>query len=707
MKFRTILPLILAVLVPQAGVAAGNTVNPGAPDTPPTPADTTMTDIMLGEITVQAPRVIHKADMDVLYPSASAVKASQNGVALLKYLMIPTLSVNEFTGTIRTAGQDVQVRINGRKASMDQLQSIDPSTVKRIEWIDDAGLRYGDAPAVINVIVANPTVGGSIMAQGTQSLTQPWGMGYASLKLNNGRSQWSADLNGRYTNKVDTYREYSETFTRSDGSSVSRTETPVDGHVSMTNINPRISYSYINSDKTTLWIGAGVNKEWPTERANTGIMSLTGSDRKILLHEKSASSGVRPNINAYFEQKLPYSQTIAIDVDASLLNGRSSHIYRESESGDDAPVTDVSTFLKDRQKSISIEGNYIKRFSDKRITAGVQYAGTRSRSIRESGSVSRQRQERTYLFGEYFQRVGHVNLTAGVGGQYVDLKTLDSGKGSSSWSWRPRLSASYRLDNTSQFRLSLTSRTSTPSASQTDPNTQQIDGFQYQTGNQDLRTYNTYNVKLQYNFTFPRVSGQFEGQWNRAPHAIAPYLHWEGERLITSFENSRGHTAWQVSLSPQIDIIPQLLTAKGTLRFYRAHSAGTGYSHYFTAWSGDVGLMATYRSFMLSATYEVNPSTLSGETISRNEKISIAMLSYRWKGFTFIGGVFMPFNRYSMGSESLNRYNSNRNVLRSNGFNCMPTVQIAYNFNWGRQKRGAQKLINADGDIQQSKAAGR
>ena len=117
--------------------------------------------------------------------------------------------------------------------------------------------------------------------------------------------------------------------------------------------------------------------------------------------------------------------------------------------------------------------------------------------------------------------------------------------------------------------------------------------------------------------------------------------------------------------------------------------------------------MATYRSFMLSATYEVNPSTLSGETISRNEKISTAMLSYRWKGFTFIGGVFMPFNRYSMGSESLNRYNSNRNVLRSNGFNCMPTIQIAYNFNWGRQKRGAQKLINADGDIQQSKAAGR
>lgn len=83
------------------------------------------------------------------------------------------------------------------------------------------------------------------------------------------------------------------------------------------------------------------------------------------------------------------------------------------------------------------------------------------------------------------------------------------------------------------------------------------------------------------------------------------------------------------------------------------------------------------------------------------------MLGYRWRGFTFTGGMFMPFTRYSMGSESLNRYNTNRNVLRSPGFDRMPVVQISYNLNWGRQKKGATKLINAEDDIQQSTAAGR
>lgn len=45
----------------------------------------------LDEIVIQAPKVIHKSDMDVLYPSASAVENSKNGLQLLNNLMIPTL----------------------------------------------------------------------------------------------------------------------------------------------------------------------------------------------------------------------------------------------------------------------------------------------------------------------------------------------------------------------------------------------------------------------------------------------------------------------------------------------------------------------------------------------------------------------------------------------------------------------------------------
>jgi len=72
----------------------------------------------LSEIVVEAPKVIHKSDMDLYHPSKSAVDNSRNGMQLLRNLMIPALSVNEALGTISAAGQAVQVRINGRLASV-------------------------------------------------------------------------------------------------------------------------------------------------------------------------------------------------------------------------------------------------------------------------------------------------------------------------------------------------------------------------------------------------------------------------------------------------------------------------------------------------------------------------------------------------------------------------------------------------------------
>ena len=107
----------------------------------------------LQEIVIQAPKVVRKADMDVYHPSQSAVENSKNGIQLLRNLMIPTLSVNDALGTVSSGGQSVQVRINGREATVEQVQQLLPETIKRVEWIDNPGLRYNGATGVLNFIV--------------------------------------------------------------------------------------------------------------------------------------------------------------------------------------------------------------------------------------------------------------------------------------------------------------------------------------------------------------------------------------------------------------------------------------------------------------------------------------------------------------------------------------------------------------------------
>lgn len=165
----------------------------------------------LDEIVVEAPKVIRKADMDVYYPSRTAVGNSSNGMQLLSNLMIPSLTVTEALGSIKAAGQAVQLRINGREATVDQVRTLLPSTVRRVEWIDNPGLRYNGASHVLNFIVANPTLGGSVQVEGRQALNTAWGDWFADSKFNNGRSQFEVGGLFKLTNKVRSHRDYTET----------------------------------------------------------------------------------------------------------------------------------------------------------------------------------------------------------------------------------------------------------------------------------------------------------------------------------------------------------------------------------------------------------------------------------------------------------------------------------------------------------------
>lgn len=98
---RTLTTILLVLLVILFALA-----DPAQPDTIATQE--------LSEVVVKAPKVIHKADMDIYIPSKATLEISKNGMQLLANLMIPSLSVSDALGTIKAAGQPVQVRINER-----------------------------------------------------------------------------------------------------------------------------------------------------------------------------------------------------------------------------------------------------------------------------------------------------------------------------------------------------------------------------------------------------------------------------------------------------------------------------------------------------------------------------------------------------------------------------------------------------------------
>lgn len=668
-------------------------------------ADPLSTDLQ--EIVIEAPKVIRKADMDVYHPSQSAINNSKNGMQLLNNLMIPTLSVNDALGSIKAAGQPVQIRINGRESSIDQVRTLLPETIKRFECIDNPGLRYGGATYVLNFIVTNPTVGGSLMTNARQALNEAWGFYMADAKFNIGRSQWEVGGNYKLTNKIRTHREYSETFTYPDGTSLTRDEKSLGGFLDNSQSFAWASYNYIKPDTTVFmaefYMSQNVTDKW----VYNGLLTLSNGADDIRLTDAHGSKGGTPSLSLYWQQNLPRKQMLIVNFNSSFYFGHSFSDYIEQLPGATGYLTDIHTNIKDRNQAYAVEANYIKNWKNGRFTAGASYTANRNRSQYKNlgGEIFHQRQDKVYLFAEYFHRFGKWTATAGMGVQYTDFLFKESNRGTYTWSPRPQATITYSLNQNHNFRLNFTSWQSTPSLAETNVVPQQLDGFQWRVGNQDIKTANSYMLTFRYGFNLPRVSGSFGIRAFTSPNAITPLLFWQDDKLITTYENSRGLQNLSFFLAPQIEIVPNWVTLSGYIQYRMERMRGTGYDHHSNAWSGNAEIQIAHWGFVLSGQYVRAQRDLWGEKISWGEDLNMIDLSYNWKSWQFGAGIIMPFGKYDQGSKSLSKWNSNEQHMRLNM--CMPYISIAYNLQWGHQRHGAQKLVDVDANADRSTAGGR
>ena len=670
----------------------------------------TISSVNLREVIIHAAKVVNKADMDIYYPSESTVENSSNCLQLLNHLKIPTLHVNEVFGKITKFGKAVQVRINGREATVVQVRSLMPETIKCIEWIDKPGLRYKGAVAVLNFIVINPTVGGSVMVDAMPALNMPWGEYNGALKLHSGHSQWGASINFRNTNHIGTHRDYTETFNRLDGSSVTRNEIPIDGYVSSNYGSLQLDYSYVKPDTTTLWVSIKGYNHWPNEILYNSRLTLSNKEADILLHDFSCDKGFTPSFNAYFEHHFNHGHVLAIDVNSLFYSGRTTRSYIERSSVTEDTINNVNTSIKDCNKTYGVTADYIKKWSSSSLTVGTSYTARRNRSTYESlnNNIYNQHQDELYLYGEYFQELNKFTITAGVGTQYTSLGYRETGQGKDSWRFLPKATITYRPNDVSAFDIGFSSWQTTPTLTETNIVEQQIDGFQRQKGNPYLGTSTSYDLSLHYKLNTPRVQGEFGLSAFTSPDAITPFYKWEGNKFMKSFENSDGLGSLSVWLSPSIEIIPTWLTVEGMLKFTFERMKGNGYKLYNRDWSGEVNATLTHWGFNFQVSYNHAQSGLWGETLHYGESVSLVQLQYNWRNWQFGAGVLCPFNKYDQGSNLLNKWNSNEKHIRID-MAPIPFLQVNYNVQWGRQRQkgSVEKLVNADSGIQKSSSAGR
>lgn len=208
------------------------------------------TSIALNEVVVTGANVINKVDRKVVLPSASQLKSSTNGFDLLQRLNLNRIDIDLLRNAVSGAGGgEVQLRINGVKASVEEIKSIRPEDIVRIEHYEEPGARYQNAEAVIDYIVRRRNSGGYVSADLRNSFQFPFGDNNFNAKLNHNKSEFGVFYSGSYRGIDKMYRNNSEEFHMADGRVLNRIEEGSPDWWKMNWQYMHLNYSYQEPDK--------------------------------------------------------------------------------------------------------------------------------------------------------------------------------------------------------------------------------------------------------------------------------------------------------------------------------------------------------------------------------------------------------------------------------------------------------------------------
>lgn len=691
------LPALLAILIPISALAVSQ---PPVPDS--------ISSVELEGVTVKATPIIRKTDRDVYLPSAKAKERSNGGLSLLDNMQLPGVGINNYLKSVTVNGETPELRINNRRTTVEKVMTLDASTIARVEILNNPGVRYGNVPAVINIIVKNPETGGYAMLSGEQGLTRMnFGNYNGALNINHGYSQFEVNGYSNMRKNVESSRKYFESFLLPGRERLYRTLTDTLGRTQFYWGNINLAYSYSRPERTNFYVSLGGGRNFET---NYYEGRLDTDSKLTTYNDKSFTSQNVPKLHIYIDQNIGRKQTLVFDVDATMGFGRNSRENNEFTHPVQNPVLSINNRIRNRSTGLSAEAMYIKEWSASRFSAGLIYKMSRNREeyMTAGSGVYHQRTDREAFFAEYMHKIGKVSLTGGVRGEIWSNDYVENSKTVRDFLVTPDFSMTWSLKGGSMLRLNYSSYTTSPSLTETSEVMQTVDAYQVQVGNPNLKPYQTYNIGLAYAFNSPRFSGNVYAKWMRIPNAIMEYSDYTSDGLIlNSWLNAVGGTRYEIGISPRIVIIPNFLTINGSVGYYHFRNHGPNYRLIENSLGADVSAQFTYRDLTLSAYVHKSCKNLWGQTVVRFENINMFSLRYHYRHFNFSATVLNPIGSYR--GEAKEKRSELAWSKVENHYTCEGSIVlgVSYSIDWGRKKSGVNRRTTTSAEIEQVKAAGK
>lgn len=646
------------------------------------------THVTLDEVEVKAARIIPQTDGWTLYPVDEVKKTSHSGYAVLQKLNLPNIRIDD-TGyqisTIDNRGK-VQIRINGIPAGKPELLSLNPADIRKIEFIDQPGVRYGDDVAyVIHIYTHSQPRGYQTGAEASQALNSHKGSYSLYGKWNKGKGEFSLNYDFNYRNTANEFMEEKADYHLTDGSIHTISRNDEEAFQKSRNHQLKLTYHAADSARYVFQVSLDGSLSQTPEDFNRKKIH-DGTETYTACQSQTYRSG-SPVLDLYYFRQLTPRQSLTFNTVGTYIHTELSNRYDEG--------TPYAYRVNGNTGSVVSEGIYENRLSPFTVSAGInhRFKYIHNEYSGDTESQNRIYNQRIYAFSELKGAWRKFRYTLGIGASYTHYRQGEYAY--DYWLFTPKLSVTYRFTDPLQLSYHFQSNDRVSQIALLSDVMLRTNRMEWIQGSPTLKPNRdvTHTLRLSYNRA--RLQSYLQGFYKICHHPnMATYERTHDNRFIYSQHNQKEINALQAMAYVNYWMIPDRLSVSAYGGLFRCFNFGDDYTHCYTSYfiTGNVGVY--WKNFSLLAYADNGWRFLEGETKGYNGMETALRASYTLRQWKFsLTWQYPLMNQYKkFESEVLNRNLQKTTTLYSRESNLV-SLGISWRFSKGRRFQPADKTI--------------
>lgn len=655
--------------------------------------------LSLNEVVVKGERTVNRDNTLHLLPTKEQKEASTTGYGLLSRLALPLVTVNEVTKTISVPpnmGQ-LQVRINDIVADKHDLTSLDPKTVRRVDFLQNPGARYGmDVDYVINIITEKPEFGYTVGAELMQTLTSMRSNGEAFAKLNRGKSEFGVNYSFGFSDMKK--QEYEETadYLMPDNSVFTMQRTDNDWRTRQVSHDLQLQYTLADTSRYTLQATVGGTLSRIPRNTRTRTEVSGGVEETLPMRSTDDTKTALADL--YFNYNLTKRQSLTVNASGSYTASDYDYSYGGSSpyaytSASKARTMFAETVYENRLRPFTLSAGATFDYN----FTGVDYHGDTEahNSILTQG---------VYMFAQIKGRLANLSYTVGTGASYRHYR--QGSQRNDYWLWRPELQLSWSPWRPFRLSYNVSMTQKPPRLAYLGDATVRNNTFEFTAGNPALRPNKVIEQSITASLQLPSLYTQIMTAYRKSPDCTMPKI----ERMtaddgstyfLFTRTNQPAVNLFYVNNYTRYDVLSGKLSLNFMGGLYRCFNFGDDYTHHSSAFNWSAGADAYLGRLSLSAYVDNGWNFLEGETKNRQATVYYLTASYRLGDFNvslFWQHCFQ--NRVKMNdAELLNRYVHKTMRMYSGDLGNMLTLSLTWRLSRGREHKSVNRnAVKRGGD---------